>query len=994
LRNRIIYNGLGVKELREKGGWSQEKFGLLIKNYNKAEKNYDKSSISLIESNKLRNPDKDCFEGIIKAFVDLLELSVDEVRSTIGYVETTPIQRLYSNIKQNHKSKFEEVEEYWIDSKVIEYSKNTTSDKEVVRPVDLIQAVTDSIEKNQSVVLFGDSGLGKSFNCWKLVSEFCDKKSHFPVLVELPIYNKSIEDIIIENVSGINLQKTKLVIIFDGLNQVGDSGEQEIVFSHIKEISLKFNSPIIISTQILTETLKYLKSYKFFNIQRFDEENIVNYLVKFKQKSKQKFESKEDAWDFFQDFNDHLKELISIPQMLYILGSIYDKVKPLKTFSPIQLFIEYENFLCVGRDSRIGMYEEIREYFIPFLAYKMNRGYKSKLTFKELNFIVKDYKKEYKSEITQYQIQESLVKNYNILRKSNNNEYEFNHDLVRDYFTGKYWKINSYGINKILDRIYQDSETNEFLLKSLKFYIGFINEKNAEELLESIIKKDVFLCCELFFWSQISKYENKLIERINQNIGFYDYSVFISDNIFDIKFSLIISYYLKLLNLNNLPNISLKVKILIVLGDLYNLRYSFNRSINFYKIAIKEIQNLPGETIYSIQCNYNLGNTFENIFYYDDAISCFKRASELFKKNKYEDYSFQARCLLHIGEILIEKNYIEAYKFYKEAISIYENNNLPADLDFAKCCIRIGYFYQEKKEYDKAIKYLLKAYEYFSIERSIEYFYYAFYVSDCLLNLAIAHSKLEKTDKAVQFFKGANNVFAKGYISYHSSIKCYSGLANIFHKNKNYPEAIKKYEIAIEAIENYLASKEFIHQESDLHPVNLHFRQGIYEFDQDHKYCILFFTKKFNQNNNNKENNHFFVICLNMIGICFENPEQLEMAIKFHKRSLLLLENKTKTIDEYETCLLNISNDLMKKSDYSKAKIYLTKYINLCDTNNKNSHPEYKQCLTQINFCDKKISNFNNSEKTTMLKSHNDFYRNFKNITKDALNLLHVLIDS
>jgi len=571
-----------------------------------------------------------------------------------------------------YEKKFKELKN-WIEPTVVEYVEN--EEKCEIQSTELIKTITKNIEEDYNIVLFGESGIGKTFNCWKLIETFYKDSNceYFPIYFRLNKVKGKFDETFNKELENYNLNGKVLLAILDGLNEVGNSENQENILIEVNDY-FEFHSEhsFIITTQVLNEKIKPLKNienYIFFSIQPFNEEQIKEFLNKFH------FEI--DSKDSYEIFKGYMKEFISIPFFLNILVLMQKNNAKLYIQNPIQLFDSYEDFLCGSRGKRTSIKKEIRKYFIPFLAFKMSSNSQTYITSGELYKYIDEFNSA-KSfpKINDINVYDLLIENYSVLREIQEYELEFNHDLIREYFVGKYWKLKGFKTDKIIDIIYRDSNKNTFLNKSLKLYSGIIKEQKAKELIEKIIERDIFLACELFVWSSIKRFDEKLNNKINSILN---ESFAVSDN-----FKSVILFYLKTINLvsKNKNLLVYKIRSLIEIGRYSYEMEKFQNIISAYLIVLEN----QGDII-------NEKNTFESKF----LIINYSFSLEFYKEMKMGEYSINPKAIVFFKDAL---------KLLKKFYSFQISNDKEIQTLYIECSVRIGFFYYEIKDHSKCISFL------------------------------------------------------------------------------------------------------------------------------------------------------------------------------------------------------------------------------------------------------------------------------------------------
>lgn len=214
---------------------------------------------------------------------------------------------------------------------------------------------------NKNVLIFGESGAGKTFTSLKMLDGLKE------------IYGKK------------DGTANERIPIFVELSQVKNSDLEEFIREYVGVGKKQFDS------------------------DKAKKEDIIEYLAKFENK----FESSQVAESFYENLPELIKEFISIPVFLYFMVSIYKKGEPVEIKSPGELICKYEDFLSGIRDgefSRPDMEDVYRKELIPFIAFNMCQNSETDITISRFNHYINCFKKKYK-----YSILEKFLRNYALI---------------------------------------------------------------------------------------------------------------------------------------------------------------------------------------------------------------------------------------------------------------------------------------------------------------------------------------------------------------------------------------------------------------------------------------------------------------------------------------------------------------------------------------------------------------------------------------------------
>jgi tetratricopeptide (TPR) repeat protein len=219
-------------------------------------------------------------------------------------------------------------------------------------------------------------------------------------------------------------------------------------------------------------------------------------------------------------------------------------------------------------------------------------------------------------------------------------------------------------------------------------------------------------------------------------------------------------------------------------GGIYRLKGESDLAMIYYKEAEILAAELNDPDIKAAILG-NLGNVFINNKDYKQATQYFSKALKIYQKNKNK--RGESHMLTSLGSVfLIIQNYDLALEYYQKALAISKNTGIE-DRRKAIIYLNIGWTNFEKKQFEEAKSYYLKALKTFEVTND------KFFIVNCYATLANIYLKLNQIEKAT--------IYAEKNIKISKELKVESDiingeiiLAKLAYKKDETKEATKKGE--------------------------------------------------------------------------------------------------------------------------------------------------------------------------------------------------------
>ena len=249
------------------------------------------------------------------------------------------------------------------------------------------------------------------------------------------------------------------------------------------------------------------------------------------------------------------------------------------------------------------------------------------------------------------------------------------------------------------------------------------------------------------------------------------------------------------LELKNSPDDTNKVNILINLS--LELQHSYpDSAVNYAEKGLNLAKKLNYKKGEAYLFN-NLGNINRDLGHYDQAISAYQNAVEIFTElTKSSDIylnSFVKRGIANsykgLGTVAyMQGNYNFAINYYQKAIRIFEE--LDNTNGMASCYNNIGMVHWKQDNYDRAIEYYKKALVINEKkDRKIG-------MAACYNNIAIIYKKLKKYELAINHYQKSLIICEE--LGHQNGIAvCFNNIGKLYEEQKKYSSALNYYQEAL-----------------------------------------------------------------------------------------------------------------------------------------------------------------------------------------------------
>jgi tetratricopeptide (TPR) repeat protein len=723
---------------------------------------------------------------LIEFISEKLNRNIQTIREDIGYAlkNESEDEKHFKVVSEIWDEEFTELEnDYWINIKAQKIAHKL---EYLDCDLPLIEELKECVRSNKNVMLLGPFGSGKTFTFFNLFLHYKNKlqnsKTDFneviPWFLKLNLLkNESLENYIKGSLNETTFNNKRYLIFLDGLNEDRNLSKQLKLFDEIVYYSKKnLKKRIFVSSRSFDRYFINFKDFNIYRIKHIGKKEQLDYLKKRIDQN-----NTTDSIELFLDnLHNYMGFFITTPLFLKYTTYIYNNKKQSKIDTPKIFFQKLEEYLF----KKLKMKSEVKEYqkvFICFLANKMIEINETTISLVKLDQILLEFKKfslnRWKN-IDESKLIEILEKELGFIKKIGEN-VEFAHPSLQSFLAALQFKtileerknvsvlkiLTKHSKSKYLNKVMKiigftfylnNIEDNETAIENnsfdcLKYLISISDQNYSKLIIKKILKKDIYQGCELFSWSSITKYDEKLFKFILENID-------VNLKKFEDSNEIIILLCFKILEIiknNRIINPYISSICYHTLGK-FHVRNDRKESVSkYFKLALSGYKELDdwGQVancynylgilsfdVSKIQEALTFHNTAEDILSKKNLqnhvemgftlhrkaiineelnkkelqIEYLKKALLVYNKHKNILHSMMGKfyCYKILGDIYYKDDlYTDAIRYYKKAIQTYNNNMALTEENYIDCLSNLTEIYLKKSRYKAAKKYRKKLYE-------------------------------------------------------------------------------------------------------------------------------------------------------------------------------------------------------------------------------------------------------------------------------------------
>jgi tetratricopeptide (TPR) repeat protein/serine phosphatase RsbU (regulator of sigma subunit) len=403
--------------------------------------------------------------------------------------------------------------------------------------------------------------------------------------------------------------------------------------------------------------------------------------------------------------------------------------------------------------------------------------------------------------------------------------------------------------------------------------------------------------------------------------------------------------------------------------DLLLLKAKYYKSVSSYDYAYKSVS----KAVKCYETNklqtkkvaeaYNLLAMLDyNYSKYDDAISNFKKAANLY--SKFGDSAMIASLYINVGNVNVVLGQIkDAIKLYNKAFSVA--SSMGDSVLIARILNNMGVVYNGIGKREAAIENYHKALEiYKKLDKKEK-------VADEYNNLGVVYKKLGNYDKAIYYYNEARKMYEQ-LGKYGETADQYNNIGLVFYDKGDYKNAVDNLIKAVEIYDKEKAIKGLVNSTLNI--------SMVYIDEKDYNNAIVFLKKtvKFALSLGMKKQ---LAMAYRLFGRIYTEEKNYEKAINFLIRSITI-ENKTGNKDGLASSYDKVGNLYLEKGEPLKAITYFTKSLKIYKdlsqkkglasvySNIAKAYYEAYQVTKNPDFLNKAIEN---GEKAYKISKYKDF---------------------
>ncbi|MEQ8225006.1 MAG: CHAT domain-containing protein, partial [Candidatus Eremiobacterota bacterium] len=234
------------------------------------------------------------------------------------------------------------------------------------------------------------------------------------------------------------------------------------------------------------------------------------------------------------------------------------------------------------------------------------------------------------------------------------------------------------------------------------------------------------------------------------------------------------------------------------LGDLYKSMGKYEEAIKNYKNAVELSDKINRRSLAEILSYWSLASIYSSLGQKDMALKFYLEAAKKNSDPNMEIY-LAAGNYMRIGDYYLKVDPDEAIKYYELASGKFEEIEVPESRAYYKalCILYIGKSYEEKKDFDMAIKKMEEARD---ITEKIYGYRYDFQSFLCYLWLGYVYQKKGDREHALTSLNKALEM-AEGVHDLTGILKVYEGLGAFYLETNDLNRALDNYREALKIAE-------------------------------------------------------------------------------------------------------------------------------------------------------------------------------------------------
>ena len=379
------------------------------------------------------------------------------------------------------------------------------------------------------------------------------------------------------------------------------------------------------------------------------------------------------------------------------------------------------------------------------------------------------------------------------------------------------------------------------------------------------------------------------------------------------------------------------------LGYIKNEQGDHEEAIRCYEKALESYKKvLPSDNQSMANCYNNIGSVYESMGEYAKALEFYEKGLAINEKTAPSGHESFDIFYNNIGSVYSNMgDFSKAMLFYKKGLEIREKVLLPNDPKLASSYNNIGRLHQDMGDYVQARLFFEEALNIW--QKTLPPTHPDLMIS--YTNIGFACMTEGEYVKALSFYGKVHEIYQKTLRLNHPDFAGYYNNIGLVYKNMGqYSEALSSYEKALEILQNSLSPN---------HPylaTTYNNMATMYDILGQYSKALSLHEKVLEIREKTLPSTHpDFSQSYNNIGSVYDNMMDYEKALSYYERSLEVCE-KTLPLDHpyIVTAYNNIAGVYDSMEEYSKAISFYEKALEICQRSLSPDHLDLADLYNNI----------------------------------------------
>ena len=320
------------------------------------------------------------------------------------------------------------------------------------------------------------------------------------------------------------------------------------------------------------------------------------------------------------------------------------------------------------------------------------------------------------------------------------------------------------------------------------------------------------------------------------------------------------------------------------IAETYYYNGAYNDSLNYYKKALSIRKKTLGNNHSDTASSYNdIGGVYSSLGIFDTALEYLNKAIVVQKNKTDINLNTIATTYNNIGEVYhYSGKYNDALEYYNKALAIQIEKLGTDHIDTAASYNNIGQVFNELSEYDRALENYNKALD---IWKRILGNYHL-YTAISYNSIGVVYFNQGKCDKALDYFYKALDIRKEKLgVNHPNTAFTYNNIGSVYDEIGNNDEALKYYNKALEIYETVLGTYHFYTATFYNNIGFVYSKQGKYDK------ALEYYNKALDIREKTLGSNHLdTATSCNNIGVIYKKQGEYDKALKYLEKALAVRE--------------------------------------------------------------------------------------------------------